>query len=222
METPGYTLCKYTISPRRAYVILRFMSRLSLIDIAVLDLQPVNIAVAEADCVCLTGPSGAGKSLLLRAVADLIPHLGDASLDDSLCSTMKPSLWRRQVGYLPSESHWWSDRVGDHFSQPHAMAFQQLGFDTDVLNWEVSRLSTGEKQRLALLRLLTNQPRALLLDEPTASLDAQGVTRVETMLGNYQQQHQVPLLWVSHDAEQVERVAHRVFELQQGQVREVA
>jgi ABC-type iron transport system FetAB ATPase subunit len=102
------------------------------------------------------------------------------------------------------------------------MAFQQLGFDTDVLNWEVSRLSTGEKQRLALLRLLTNQPRALLLDEPTASLDAQGVTRVETMLGNYQQQHQVPLLWVSHDADQVERVAHRVFELQQGQVREVA
>ena len=197
------------------------MSVLRLLEIAVLDLQPVSFDVDAGECVCLTGPSGAGKSLLLRAIADLIPHQGDASLDDHLCSRMKPTLWRRQVGYLPAESHWWSDRVGDHFPQPHAESFQELGFGIDVLDWQISRLSTGERQRLALLRLLANQPRALLLDEPTASLDAIGVTRVETLLGKYRQEHQAPLLWVSHDSDQIARVAQRVFTLRHGRVEEV-
>lgn len=198
------------------------MSTLTLTDITVLNLRPVSLSIAKGECACLTGPSGAGKSLLLRAIADLIPHEGDTWLDDSPCSQMKPSLWRRQVGYLPAESHWWSERVGDHFSQPHAEAFQRLGFEVDVLNWQVSRLSTGERQRLAMLRLLANQPRALLLDEPTASLDPAGVIRVEAMLGDYQLQRQAPMLWVSHDAEQIKRVAQREFELQNGRVREVA
>ena len=84
---------------------------------------------------------------------------------------------------------------------------QQLGFEPDVLNWEVSRLSTGEKQRLAIVRLLQNTPRALLLDEPTASLDAENIERTETLLVDYCRQQQAPLLWVSHDTQQLERVA---------------
>ncbi|HID49764.1 MAG TPA: ATP-binding cassette domain-containing protein [Chromatiales bacterium] len=197
------------------------MSVLKLLGIAVRNVQPVRFRVNAEECVCLTGPSGAGKSLLLRAIADLIPHQGDASLDGRLCSRMKPTLWRRQVGYLPAESHWWSDRVGDHFSHPHAESFRELGFGTDVLDWRISRLSTGERQRLALLRLLANQPRALLLDEPTASLDAAGVSRVEAMLGTYQRENGAPLLWVSHDTEQIARVAQRVCTLREGRVEEV-
>jgi ABC-type iron transport system FetAB ATPase subunit len=159
--------------------------------------------------------------MLLRAVADLIPHGGDAQLNEQKCSEMKPSQWRQQVGYLPAESHWWSERVGDHFPQPFEAGFSQLGFTPQVMDWQVSRLSTGEKQRLALLRLLANQPSALLLDEPTASLDAVNVRNVESMIRDYRRQHKVPIIWISHDAEQVRRVADRVFELKAGAVQEM-
>ena len=187
-----------------------------------LELQPVSFDLQPGECVCITGPSGAGKSMLLRAVADLIPHIGDAQLDDLKCSEMKPSRWRQQVGYLPAESHWWSERVGDHFPDPPEAGFSQLGFTPQVMDWQVSRLSTGEKQRLALLRLLANQPHALLLDEPTASLDAVNVRNVETMIRDYQQKHSAPVLWISHDPEQVKRVANRRYELKAGLVQEVS
>jgi ABC-type iron transport system FetAB ATPase subunit len=74
---------------------------------------------------------------------------------------------------------------------------------------------------LALLRLLTNQPDALLLDEPTASLDAVNVRIVEAMIREYQQIHNAPVLWISHDPEQVKRVASRRYELKAGVVQEV-
>jgi ABC-type iron transport system FetAB ATPase subunit len=183
--------------------------------------QPVSFRIEAGQCVALAGPSGAGKSLLLRAIADLIPHQGDARLDDMLCSAMKPSQWRRRVGFLPAESAWWAPRVGAHFDRTDCIDFGSLGFEADVLDWEVARLSTGEKQRLALLRLLANQPRALLLDEPTASLDPRNVARVEDLLHAYRQQHAAPVLWVSHDSAQRRRVAQRVLELKEGVVQEI-
>lgn len=185
-------------------------------------IQPVSFTVQAAECICLTGPSGVGKSMLLRAIADLIPHQGDTSLDKQKCSQIKPSQWRKQVGYLPAESHWWSDRVGDHFSDADPVLFRQLGFEPQVLDWQVPRLSTGEKQRLALLRLLANQPRALLLDEPTASLDTVNVGNAEAMIQAYRQKHQAPVIWVSHDPAQIHRVADRILRLEAGIVQEVA
>ncbi len=187
-----------------------------------LHLQPLTFTVGAAECVCLSGPSGAGKSILLRAIADLIPHAGDARLDDRWCSRMTPTEWRRQVGYLPAESFWWSDRVGDHFADPAAVEFDALGFGSEVLDWEIGRLSTGERQRLALLRLLANRPRALLLDEPTASLDPDNVLRVESLLSRYREQHRAPVLWVSHDTAQRARLAHRVLHLDGGRLVEAA
>ena len=198
------------------------MSLLAVESLCALHLQPASFTVDAGECVCLTGPSGAGKTVLLRAIADLIPHRGDARLDDQWCSRMKPTAWRRQVGYLPAESFWWADRVGDHFDDPDRDAFAALGFAPEVLDWAIGRLSTGERQRLALLRLLANAPRALLLDEPTASLDPDSVARVEALLRDYRQRHEAPVLWVSHDREQRARLADRVLMLADGIVREIS
>lgn len=197
------------------------LTTLRIIELTVLDLQPVSMNIQSGECICLTGPSGAGKSMLLRAIADLIPHGGDAQLDERKCCDMKPSHWRRLVGYFSAESHWWSDHVGDHFPVLPEGGFEQLGFTPQVMDWQVSRLSTGEKQRLALLRLLANQPAALLLDEPTASLDAANVGNVEVMIRDYRQKHNSPVIWISHDPDQVRRVADRIYELKAGRVQEV-
>jgi len=90
-----------------------------------------------------------------------------------------------------------------------------------VLGWEVARCSTGERQRLALLRLLQNRPQVLLLDEPTASLDAENVSRVELLIERLRKTDGLVVLWVSHDALQVERVATRHLQIMDGQIQEI-
>ena len=169
----------------------------------------------------LTGPSGAGKSLLLRAIADLDPHEGMVRLDGTEATRFKPGEWRKKVGLLPAESQWWYDTVGEHFRNTSPEKFAQLGFPPEVIHWQVSRLSSGEKQRLALLRLLENRPLVLLLDEPTANLDRKHTARVEAVIKSYQHDTRAPILWVGHDPEQLERVADRVLEIRDRKIREI-
>ena len=155
-----------------------------------------------ASCTCFVrGPSGSGKSLLLRAVDDLDVNEGEVWLGNRRRSAMAAHQWRRLVGLLPAESHWWEDRVGDHHEAWPLPVLKDLGFDSDVLGWSVSRLSTGERQRLALARLLANEPAALLLDEPVANLDSANAGRVVEVINSYQQSRQAPVLWVSHGEE---------------------
>jgi ABC-type iron transport system FetAB ATPase subunit len=189
------------------------MSRLALEAIACLALDPVVLEVAAGECVAVHGPSGSGKTLLLRAVADLDPHQGTARVDGEGQADMPGPLWRRRVGLLPAESAWWSERVGDHFPGRSADSLDPLGLDRACLDWSVSRLSSGERQRLALARLLAAGPEVLLLDEPTANLDGTGTARVEALVARYRSDHRAAVLWVSHDPEQRRRVADRRFRI---------
>ncbi len=88
-----------------------------------------------------------------------------------------------------------------------------MGFDDKSYDWQVSRLSSGEKQRLALARALMNQPEVLLLDEPTASLDPKSTHLVEELVAKYQLETGAAVLWVSHDADQAARVSNRHYSL---------
>jgi len=188
------------------------MSRLEIIKLTFRDRGPYSLTIDGGECVGLQGASGSGKTLLLRAVADLDPHGGSLHLDQMVCAEVPPHEWRRSVGLLTAESSWWQDSVEEHFQNFSTLPskhLRQLGFDIEVGGWQVSRLSTGEKQRLAILRLLENLPHALLLDEPTASLDAANISNVEQLLLDYGRTNNAPLLWVSHDPEQLARVADR-------------
>jgi len=170
---------------------------------------PVSLAVAAGECVCISGPSGAGKSQLLRAIADLDPHDGEVRLSGEPASGIAPPEWRRQVGLLPPESSWWLPYVADHF--PADVPLAEVGLADSILGQPVARLSSGEKQRLALLRLLANRPRVLLLDEPTANLDPVNSLRVEAMIAAYRESQGAAVIWVSHDREQAMRVSDRHF-----------
>jgi len=196
------------------------MSTLTLIDLhslapglPVASSHRLSCEITGPECLGLTGPSGSGKSLLLRAIADLDPSGGRVLLDGRDRDAMPAHQWRRLVGYLPAEGVWWADRVGDHFDNFEPYAIETLGFGQDVMSWSVARLSTGEKQRLALSRLLARTPRALLLDEPTASLDPSRSLVVERIVIDYANTHAAPVIWVSHDREQLDRLAWQTMTL---------
>lgn len=202
------------------------MSKLSIRHLQCHHIGPVDLDVAAGECVSFAGPSGAGKSILLKAIIDLIPNSGEVSFAGQRREQMRASEWRRQVGLLPAESFWWCQRVGGHFPPLNAQQlawFGQLGFDAQVLDWDVVRCSTGERQRLALLRLLCHGPRVLLLDEPTANLDKSSGEKVEQIIQCYMQAQQCPVIWVSHDQSQIRRIAGRHYLLEQdGRLQQVA
>lgn len=183
---------------------------------------PVTLDIAAGECVCLYGPSGAGKSQLLRAIAELDPSEGELRLDGVPSTDLSPSEWRKQVGLLPPESSWWHDTPAAHFHNGMPVPLAELGLDESMLEQPVTRLSSGEKQRLALLRLLANRPRVLLLDEPTANLDPDNTHRVEAVIDAYRRQHGAAVLWVSHDRAQTTRVADRCLRFDKGNIMEQA
>lgn len=185
-------------------------------------LEPVHLTIDAGEVVLLSGPSGSGKSLLLRAIADLDPQPGEVWLDETRRSALPAPTWRRRVGLLPADTHWWADQVGEHFAAPAddrlTDLLARLGFDRDALGWSVNRLSSGERQRLGLARLLSNRPDALLLDEPTANLDPAGGSRIEALLEAYRRDRGAAVLWVSHDPEQRRRLGGRRLVIDSGQL----
>ncbi|MEA3347963.1 MAG: ATP-binding cassette domain-containing protein [Pseudomonadota bacterium] len=195
------------------------MSKLTVTGLIYHHLGPFDLTIEDGETVSLSGSSGAGKSLLLRALADLDPHDGVICLDGQSCLAFPAPEWRRQVALLPAESQWWHDTVGEHFqgsSAPEIWAV--LGFESQVKSWSITRLSSGEKQRLAILRLLQNKPKVLLLDEPTANLDPENSRRVENLFLNYQREQGAAILWITHSFEQGRRLGGRHYQLENGRL----
>lgn len=182
-------------------------------------LAPVDLEVPEGRCIAISGRSGAGKSLLLRAIADLDPNHGRVTLDGQTRDDMPAPKWRRLVTYVAAESGWWTERVGDHFEAPDIAAgyLVRLGFMGDVMSWPVSRLSSGERQRLALLRAIVQGPRVMLLDEPTSALDPDATAKVESIL-HEKTAGGVSIIMVTHDRAQAKRMAKTLYTMADGKL----
>ena len=180
----------------------------------------VNFQAEPGQCVCIYGESGAGKTLLLRAIADLDPNEGVIELDNRSRGSISPEQWRRQVTYLPAESFWWHETVAEHFEH-NDTDWSALGLPQQIGDWQISRLSSGERQRLALLRALDHQPKVLLLDEVTANLDEDNTLKVETLIKSRLQQGLI-VIWVSHDRAQRERMADLSFVIDDNGFKKVA
>ncbi len=169
---------------------------------------PVDLALQTGEILLVQGPSGSGKSRLLRALADLDPHEGNILLDDMPQQRWKPCDWRAAVMYFPAQPAWWRDTAAQHFMSPPSPDWlAALELAPELLEKPIAMLSSGEQQRLALLRGLVRQPRILLLDEPTANLDDATAIRVESLLQEYLAA--APgrgAVWVSHSAAQAARL----------------
>ncbi len=180
-------------------------------------LEPFDFELGDGECVAVRGPSGGGKTTLLRAIADLDPSRGAVALDGIDRDSMAAPEWRRRVGYLAAAAGWWADTVGAHFTDREKVLelLPRLNLVPDSLGWPVSRLSTGERQRLALARLLLVGPRVLLLDEPTSGLDPDAVESVEIILRERLDEG-AGILLVTHDRDQARRLASRGLRVEGG------
>lgn len=175
---------------------------------------PADLDMPEGRTVVLMGPSGSGKSVILRAIADLDPVDGAVSLEGVDRCAMSAPAWRRRVVYVAADAGWWDDMVGAHFADRTAAAalLPRVNLSAESLDWPVQRLSTGERQRLALVRAVTlprppGEARVYLLDEPTAALDAESAGQVESLITTLTQNDRTAVLLVTHDAAQARRLA---------------
>jgi len=185
----------------------------------------INFEIKATEIIGLSGASGSGKTLLLRALSDLDQHQGDIQLDETIQQNTAAHLWRKKVAMLPAETSWWFDTVEEHFKEYDdeklLTDLAALGFTKQSMQWSIARLSSGEKQRLGLLRLIQNKPQVLLLDEPTANLDKNNTQLFEKFLQNYLAENNACAICVSHDADQLQRICHRQFVIEKGTLNNV-
>lgn len=125
---------------------------------------------------------------------------------------MSAPQWRRLVRYSGSEPGWWAPTVGAHFrnAEDSCEGAERLGLAVALFDAAPDRLSTGERQRFALLRAIEQRPRFLLLDEPTSALDHASTLQVETLVGQLLAED-IGIVIVSHAIDQVERFSNSVF-----------
>ena len=116
-----------------------------------LHIGPIDLTVDTGTCVSISGKSGAGKSVLLRMIADLDPHEGDATLDGEPCSGLPDAQRRRHVGYPAAESGWWDTLVRAHFAPgtDFGALLPSLGIAADAADcrWSASRLVSASGWR---------------------------------------------------------------------------
>jgi len=175
----------------------------------------VGFRLDAREMLLVEGVSGSGKSQMLRALADLDPHDGEVRLAGKRQCDMAPAEWRRSVMLIPAESAWWGDVVHEHFSvSPATDWLDRLSLRHSLMDAPVERLSSGERQRLAVLRALVQSPRVLLLDEPTANLDTRNSEAISELIREYLDRQGAAAVWVTHDPAEQARLSGRRLSLE--------
>lgn len=198
-------------------------------------LEDVSLAVAPGERVAVVGPSGAGKSLLLRALARLDPLQAGEVLWRGL--PVEPDAvpeFRAHAVYLHQRAVLYEGTVEANLRVPFdleihagrawdregaAKRLASLGRDPGFLAKPARDLSGGEAQIVAFLRAIQLEPDALLLDEPTAALDADAVRSIEDLVRSWHAaEGGRAFVWVGHDREQARRMADREVRLAAGRL----
>jgi ABC-type Fe3+/spermidine/putrescine transport system ATPase subunit len=196
-------------------------------------LSDVDIEIRDKEFLVLLGPNGSGKTTLLNIIAGLIDYSGSVCFDgvpvDNICTS------KREVGYLFQELV-----LFPHLDVAANIKYGLVNCNCTPAEIEAKldellrlmkishlasrypkHLSGGEKQRVALARALAVSPSVLLLDEPLSSLDAQTAKYLRTELRQIHRKLGITTIYVTHDLQEAEEIAHRIAILQNGRIEQI-
>jgi putative ABC transport system ATP-binding protein len=199
-------------------------------------LSDINLKIESKEIIILTGPSGAGKTTLLTLIGGLrsvqegsVRVLGQELYSANQTEILKA---RRQIGYifqahnllefltarqnvqLPLELNKEINPVDAREKAEAMLALVQLG---DYLDYHPHQLSGGQKQRVAIARALVNNPRLILADEPTASLDSKTGREIINLMQKMAQELGTAILMVTHD-NRILDIADRIVRMEDGRL----
>jgi molybdate transport system ATP-binding protein len=189
----------------------------------------VSVRFSGSGLVVLFGPSGAGKTSVLNMVAGLLTperghvRVGEQTLFDAASVNVPPE--HRRMGYVFQDSRLFPHlRVRENLLYGHRLARPEdrwMDYDDTVRLLGIAHLldrwprglSGGEARRVAIGRALLSGPRALLLDEPLSFLDRARREEVLHVVERIRDTLKLPILYVTHDEREVERLATQIIEI---------
>ncbi|MGY3586234.1 putative ABC transport system ATP-binding protein [Bradyrhizobium sp. USDA 4341] len=192
--------------------------------------RDVSMKAMAGEILAIVGPSGAGKSSLLRLLNRLDePTSGTVLLNGKDYRSIAPQCLRRRVGMVMQTAYLFPGTVADNIAfgprqRGEALAptriaalLERVGLP-GFSDRHVSNLSGGEAQRIALARMLANQPEALLLDEPTSALDEASVRGIEELILGIVRERRMTCVIVTHNRAQAMRLAERTMVMERGRL----
>ena len=200
-------------------------------------LRNISLTVAGGEVLALAGPNGAGKSTLIRVISGVLPAAaGEVRLDGADLLRLPPSQMARRVAVVPQMIHvpeaYTVSEIVMMGRTPHlslwagesrhdcevAWAAMRAAHVQELSERRVGELSGGEQQRVVLARALAQEPRVLLLDEPTAHLDLKHQVGVLELVRALARERNLAVLMTLHDLNQASLYADRVALLQHGEI----
>ena len=194
-----------------------------------------QLQIQGGEIVALMGPSGAGKTTVLQILAGLISaDRGSVKLkgriyqDTANQTFLKPQ--ERQIAYIFQDGGLFPHMTLEEnlrFALPPRASSQTLDADlhklglADMKHRRPDQLSGGQKQRAVLLRAILQQPHMLLMDEPLSAQDETRRTQLGHLIQTWIRPLHIPVIWVSHDAEEVLNVADRVVYMEEGKIQRI-
>jgi iron complex transport system ATP-binding protein len=200
--------------------------------------RDVSFSLADGEVMCVLGPNGGGKTTLFRTILGLLlPHEGQILLDEKTLGSLTRQEIARRIGYVPQgHSAYFGYAVRDFvlmgrtahlgiFSSPSkkdravaGQVLESLGI-AHLAGRPVTEVSGGERQLALVARALAQEPRLLVLDEPTASLDFGNQVRVLERIAALARTG-IAILFSSHDPDHAFLCAQRALLLAEGRVLE--
>ncbi len=200
-------------------------------------LRDIHFSVNKGEYVSIIGPNGSGKSTLLKCLNRLIlPHSQTIKVLGRELSTYHQKDLAKIIGYVPQhQGEFLSFSVAEFVLMgryPYLDPFQSYSKDdyqivdniltltslNQLKDRYVHQLSGGERQKVFLASALAQQPKILLLDEPTIHLDPHHNIEIQKLIANICKEFQMTILHVTHDLTYLERWSHKLIALQDGKI----